>query len=240
MKTAPAAHVAIVALGPSVTQYLEITKRLGGRKKFAEETWGVNALGDVFACDRVFHMDDVRVQEIRAAADPQGNIAPLLEWIKRSKVPVVTSRKHPDYPALEEFPLAAVINRFGQAYFNSTAAYAIAYAMFIGVKRLSVFGFDYTYPNAHHAEKGRACVEFWLGMAIARGVDVRIPRVSSLMDGCHTQSEKLYGYDTREVIIKPGKDGKPTRVRFKEKAPPTAAQVEANYDHRKHPNPLVN
>jgi hypothetical protein len=234
---APPSHVAILGLGPSVTQYLEIVKRLGGRRKFCDETWSINALGDVFASDCVFHMDDVRVQEIRAAADPQGNIAPLLQWIKTSKVPVITSRKHHDYPALVEFPLAEVISRFGQAYFNSTAAYAVAYALFRGVKRISCFGMDFTYPNAHHAEKGRACVEFWLGMAIARGVDVRIPKGSSLMDGCHTQAEKLYGYDTREVIIKPGN---PTRIRFREKAPPTAEQVEANYDHRKHPNPLVN
>jgi len=64
------AHVAILALGPSVTQYLEITKRLGGRAKFCDEVWTINALGDVFACDKIFHMDDVRVQEIRAQADP--------------------------------------------------------------------------------------------------------------------------------------------------------------------------
>jgi len=97
---------------------------------------------------------------------------------------------------------------------------------------------DFTYPNAHHAEKGRACVEFWLGIASARGIQISIPRHSSLMDGCHTQQERLYGYDTREVALK--HNGKRKKVSFAEEAPPDAETVERNYDHRKHPSPLVN
>jgi SAM-dependent methyltransferase len=54
----------------------------GGRRKFCDETWGINALGDVLACDRVFHMDDVRIQEIRAEARPESNIAAMLEWMR--------------------------------------------------------------------------------------------------------------------------------------------------------------
>jgi hypothetical protein len=72
-------HIAILGLGPSVRQYLELTKRAGGRSAFCTETWGINALGDVFACDRIFHMDDVRIQEIRAAAKPDSNIARMLD-----------------------------------------------------------------------------------------------------------------------------------------------------------------
>jgi hypothetical protein len=48
-----------------------------------------------------------------------------------------------------------VINSCGIAYFNNTAAYAVAYAVHIGVKKITLFGCDYTYPNAHDAEKGR-------------------------------------------------------------------------------------
>jgi hypothetical protein len=40
------------------------------------------------------------------------------------------------------------------------------------VKKISLFGMDFTYPNAHDAEKGRACVEFWLGIAAARGIEL--------------------------------------------------------------------
>jgi len=230
-------HVAILGLGPSVTQWLEIAKRLGGR--YADEVWGINALGDVFACDRVFHMDDVRIQEIRAAARPEGNIAAMLRWLKRHPGPVYTSRAHPDYPGLVEFPLAAVLNEFNHAYLNSTAAYAVAYAIHIGVRKLSVYGFDYTYPNAHHAEKGRACVEFWLGIAVSRGIEISLPRQTSQMDAC-TPEERLYGYDTVELEITRPRKGRPLQVKFTPRDQlPSAAEIEARYDHTRHPSPLV-
>lgn len=227
-------HVAILGLGPSVTQFLEIAKRAGGRH--ADEVWGINALGDVFNCDRVFHMDDVRIQEARAAAKPDGNIAAMLRWLKKHPGPIYTSRTHEDYPGLVPFPLEDVLNQFGHGYFNSTAAYALAYAVHIGVKKVSLYGFDFTYPNAHHAEKGRACVEFWLGIASARGIEIAIPHVSSLMDACEPEG-RLYGYDTVDVHIERGEK---VSVTFTEKAQvATAEEIEARYDHTAHPNPLV-
>jgi hypothetical protein len=205
---APPRHVAILGLGPSLDQYLEITKRVGGRSRFCDEVWAINALGDVFACDLVFHMDDVRIQEIRAAAAPASNIAAMLPWLKKSPVPVVTSRAHPDYPPLVEFPLEDVLNHLGHDYFNSTAAYAVAFAIHIGVKKISLFGIDYTLPNQHQAEKGRACVEYWLGKAQERGIKVSLPKSSTLLDACHTRPERLYGYDTVDVIFNMQDDGK--------------------------------
>lgn len=227
--------VALLGLGPSVSQYLELSKRAGGR--MVDEVWGINALGDVFACDRVFHMDDVRIQQLRAAERPESNIARMLAWLRRHPGPVYTSRTHEAYPGLVEFPLTEVVARFGQAYFNSTAAYAVAYAVYLGVKRLEVYGFDFTYPNAHHAEKGRACVEFWLGIAVANGVDVKVPHASSLLDACAPE-ERLYGYDTLEVEFK--REGGALSTVFTPKdAIPTADEIEARYDHTAHPNPLM-
>lgn len=224
-------HVAILGLGGSITEYLEITKRQGGRSKFCDEVWAINALGDVFACDLVFHMDDIRIQEIRAAANPAGNIAAMVPWIKASKVPVVTSRPHPDYPALVEYPLEDVLNHLGHDYFNSTTAYAIAFAIHIGAAKISLFGLDFSYENQHQAEKGRACVEFWLGFARARGIKLLMPKTSTLMDACHSRAERLYGYDCVSVALDIQADGA-VKVGFKDlEKLPTAAEIEANYDH---------
>lgn len=230
-EVAPGKHVAILGLGGSLDQYLEITKRLGGRSKFCDETWAINALGDVFACDLVFHMDDVRIQEIRAAANPSGNIAAMLPWIKASKVPVVTSRAHPDYPPLVEFPLEDVLNNLGHDYFNSTAAYAVAFAIHIGAAKISLFGVDYTLPNQHQAEKGRACVEYWLGKAQERGIKISLPKTSTLMDACHTRAERLYGYDTQDVKFDIQADGKVKLDFVPRETLPSAAELEARYDH---------
>lgn len=231
-------HVAILGLGPSLEQYVNIVKRLGGKHAYCDETWGINAVGGVIMCDVVFHMDDVRIQEIRAKARPQSNIARMLEWMRVHPGPIVTSRAHPDYPGLVEFPLETALNALGSAYFNSTAAYAVAYAIMIGVKRISIFGCDYTYPNAHDAEKGRACVEYWLGMAAARGIKVTVAKSSTLLDAMHPQEERLYGYDTLDVTIR--NEGGLARVDLVERATlPSADDIEARYDHTQHPNALV-
>lgn len=224
-------HVAILGLGPSLDQYLEITKRLGGRSRFCDETWAINALGNVFDCDLVFHMDDVRIQEIRAEAAPASNIAAMLHWIKTSRVPVVTSRAHPDYPALVEFPLEDVLNHLGHDYFNSTAAYAVAFAIHAGATKISLFGMDYTYPNAHDAEKGRACVEFWLGQAHARGIQLNLPKSTTLMDSMYPRAARLYGYDCVDVAFQSQADGT-VKLAFTERETlPSAAEIEKNYDH---------
>lgn len=237
MANAPT-HVAILGLGPSLAQFMQIARGLGGRSAYCDEVWSINALGNVFHCDRIFHMDDVRIQEIRAAAAPDSNIANMLKWMKAHPGPIITSRLHPDYPGLVEFPLESVINDLGFAYFNNTAAYAVAYAIHLCVRKISLYGCDFTYPNAHDAEKGRACVEFWLGFAKARGIEIATAQTSSLIDACVPWDQKLYGYDTRDVVVK--KNGGMYDVEFVERETlPTAAEIEARYDHSTHPNTLM-
>lgn len=225
-------HLAIVALGPSSAEYLDIVKRQGGRSKFCDAVWAINAMGNVLDCDLVFHMDDIRIQEIRAQARPDSNIAAMVKWIKTSRVPVVTSRAHPDYPALVEFPLEDVLNHFGHEYFNSTLAYAIAMAIHTGqFSDISLFGCDYTYANAHDAEKGRACAEFWCGHAQARGIKIHLPKTTSLLDACHTRAERLYGYDCVDIEFEMQPDGS-VRLKFSERDKlPSADAIERAYDH---------
>ena len=232
-------HVSIVGLGPSSQHYVEVVKGIGGRHAFCDETWCVNAHGNVLDCDRIFHMDDVRIQEIRAAARPKSNIANMLQWMRRHPGPIYTSRAHPDYPGLVEFPLQDVLNDVGYEYFNNTVAYAIAYAMHIGVEKITFWGLDFTYPNAHDAEKGRACCEYWIGRAMQRGVKVAVTHKSTLLDAYVPRAKRLYGYDTVDVDIAEQPD-RTLKVTFKERESlPTADEIEAEYDHSRHPAEAV-
>jgi hypothetical protein len=234
-------HVTILGLGPSLEHFVDHVKRMGSRRRFAGEIWGINQVADVIQCDRVFHMDDVLVQEARAAAHPKGNIAAMLEWMKDHQRPVYTSlvssdgRDRSAYPTLVEFPLQDVINNLGYCYFNSTAAFAVAYAVHLGVKKISLFGIDFTYANTHHAEKGRACVEFWLGFAAARGITIGLSDRTSLMDAVEP---RVYGYDAVDVHIAEQSNGM-ARVILTPVDLPSAEEVEHRYDHSRHPNPLV-
>lgn len=237
-------HVVILGMGPSYAAYVELVKRLGGRRAYADEVWAINGLGDVVQCDRVFHMDDLLIQEARAAAKPKSNIANMVAWLKTHPGPIYTSIVRPGYPGLVAFPLQDVLNakhdgNGGAPYFNSTAAYAIAFAIHIGVKRLSLFGLDYTLPNVHSGERGRACCEFWLGIAAARGIEITVPEQTTLLDACAPAGERLYGYDCVDVHLTDQPDGR-VGVEFRDKdVIPTAAEIERRYDHSQHPNRLL-
>ena len=235
-------HVAILGLGPSVYAYMDLTRRLGGRKQLADETWSINALGDVFACDRVFHMDDVRIQQVRADARPQSNIAAMLGWMKMHPGPIYTSRPHDDYPGLVAYPLEDVINDLGSVYFNNTAAYAMALAIHEKAATISLWGCDYTYANSHRAEKGRAGLEFWCGFARARHIGVSLPDTTSLMDACVREDERLYGFGalgSADAQIAQDDEGRFTVTFAERPSLPTADEIEAAYDHSKHPSPLI-
>ncbi len=231
-------RVAIVALGPSSRQYFERVRELGGRNGLVDEVWAVNGMGNTIACDRIFHMDDVLVQEARAAAKPGTNIATMMQWLKGHPGPIYTSTVRPGYPGLVEYPLEAVLQKGGIGYLNNTVAYAIAYARYLGVKELHLFGVDFTRPNIHHGERGRACCEFWLGLCMADGMKIEFPAETTLMDACAPPEELLYGYDGRDVLYSHDAEGKLT-IEFREKPLPTAEEIERRYNHGKHTNRIL-
>ena len=76
-------------------------------------------------------------------------------------------------------------------------------------------------------------------MAAERKIKLVIPKMSTLLDALHTQAERFYGYDTLELNIHQTEGGK-IEIDFTERDElPTAEQIEAAYDHHKHPNPLM-
>jgi hypothetical protein len=218
--------VALVALGHSCTNYMELAFGAGGRKRIWDETWGINAAGGVIQCDRIFHMDDVKIQEARAEAGNE-KIKTMLEWMKVHPGPIMTSRVYHDYPGLVEYPLEEVVNALGATYFNNTVPYAIAYAIYIGAKQLHLFGVDYSYPNILDAERGRACAEYWVRAAQERGCEVSVAENSTLMDAFKGAP---YGYDTEDIRWE-AEDGKFKLRRSPKEALPTAAEMELRYDH---------
>jgi len=170
----------------------------------------------------------VRIQEQRAVNNPK--IANMLAYLKATSIPVYTSRRHEDYPATQDYPLEDVINTVGTEYFNCTPAYAIAYAIYLGATRISLFGLDFTWPNSHHAEQGRACCEYWIGRAMQRGIQVFVVNTSSLLDANVERSLRLYGYDTLHVDVR-FEDGKAKVTKTPRDSIPTADEIERRYDH---------
>lgn len=234
--------VALLGMGPSAHEYVRTVSSAGSARVF-DELWTVNCYGSVYRADRVFHMDDVKIQEIRAAAGHK-HIENTLKWLKEYDGDVYTSRAWPDYECLQEFPLEDVLTATGgPVYFNGTVAYAMALALAgvegglpEDVESISLFGLDYAYQMpVWKGEKGRSCVEYWLGRMHAgrkapqNGPKVFLNKKTWLMDAAFGPS--LYGYDTVAVEINAREDGsaKVEFVPIPEAEWPTAFEIEKRY-----------
>lgn len=225
----PPKSVAIVAMGRSAASYMQLATMFGDRRLIADETWAINSMGGVLDHDLLFAMDDLRIQEERAREKPNGSVAGSLRWLTKHPR-FFTSRAYPDeYPGGMEFPLKEVSDCLNLCYFNSTVAYAIGYAIYLGVKEIGLFGVDFTYPDAHIAEKGRGCVEFLLGVAHERGIVTRLPRDTTLLDTCVPATEKPYGYDTEDVKITKDPEQGFIISRTPREITPSAAEMDSRY-----------
>jgi SAM-dependent methyltransferase len=227
--------VAIVAMGATSQFYYRDACIAGGFEKLAGEVWTMNMLAGVMKAHRIFHQDDFKIQEARAEyrKDPEGIIG-MMDTLRATDVPVYTSRAYEDYPSAVEYPLEWVINKLGTYYMNSTVACALCMALAMGVKRIMLYGCDFAYPQGdrHKGEKGRACVEFWLGYAAQMGVKIELPPYTTLLDTDVSRRETYYGYDTEWITLEQTEDG--FNVGRVDRAPediPTAEEMERRYSH---------
>ena len=186
--------VAIVAMGASSAFYNSLVAQLGHRKALADETWVINSMASVLQHDRAFVMQDVAtniMEEAKERKVAQG----ILRWLPDHPGPVYTTTAYEQWPALVEYPTQDVLRYLGgPPYLNNSVAYALAYAMYIGVKEVLLFGADFTYPDAHVSESGRGCCEFVMGIGVARGFKYAIPEGSTMLDANKPMDKKLYGY----------------------------------------------
>ncbi len=196
-------RVAIVGIGVSHLDYIINVCKVGNRKAIADETWAINKMGAAIRCDAIFRMDDLMIEFSMNEKFWKNNVTnqnirvgdAWYETLKNFKGQIFTSKAYPEeFPASVEFPLEDVINCVGTSYFNTGPAYAIAYAITIGVKEIQLYGIDYTYPDKHVAESGRACVEFHLREAFSRGINVRVAQNSTLLDTSKNSNKRMYGY----------------------------------------------
>ncbi len=195
--------VAIVAMGRSCDQYIHHCTNLGGRRAMADETWAIGHQGGVIQCDRVFMMNDIRASIEQGERLKLSHVRVALGWLKTHPGPVYVSKALPDYPGTVDYPLDDVVRHLKFGYFNGSVAYAVGLAFLLGVEELKFFGCDYTYADNHLAEKGRACVEWWLMRWMLEGKRLFLAQNTSLLDNDVPQGSKFYGYadDVRAEIV---------------------------------------
>ncbi len=196
--------VALVAMGPSVVDFIAATFTQELSPGWVDEVWAVNMASNGIEHDVVFWMDDLIAQnEFKPG---------LMGLLRKRGKPVITTDRRPEIvPNSYDFPVQEVakigFDIFGKPYLNNGVAMAIAYAIWKDVKRLLLFGCDFTYPDRSYAEPGRACLEAWVTVALSKGMDVQLSGTTSLFDV--VRDGGIYGYREQPLLKLP--DGREFR-----------------------------
>jgi hypothetical protein len=197
--------IAILGLGSSYSDY--IAARVNSEN--FDEVWGVNSIGAIIHVDRTFMMDPASRFLDDVKAGKQTGVAQEFLLETPNKGPIYSCCLDERVPEIIEYPLPDIVRELGYAYFNNTVAYAIAYAIVAKVKKIHLFGIDFSYKkNIYFAESGRACCEFWCAIALSRGIVIETARHSAFLDTNIPENEKLYGYHRLDdPLVQTIKDG---------------------------------
>lgn len=193
--------VAIVAMGPSRSDYIGECLNKSSMRAVADETWAINAMGGVIQHDRLFCMDALPYFA-KAGREANPALAGFGDWLAKHPGPVYSQRAYEGFPGSVAFPLEDVLNDGRYAYFNNTVAYAVGMALLLKVRHLKLYGCDYTAGQHADGQTGRACVEYWLSVCVQRGMKVTIAPSSTLCD--QKSGRVLYGYSTPPLIRQSG------------------------------------
>lgn len=131
------------------------------------------------------------------------NDAGHYDWLKQPHdFPVWMQTRYPDVPASLPYPIDNIVNRLlpnlirkdgaSIKYFTSSAAYALALAIYAGYAEIEIVGIEMASGTEYAGQLPG--VLFWLGVAAGRGIEVILQPASLLMRG------HLYGYEGDIVI----------------------------------------
>jgi len=120
-----------------------------------------------------------------------------LAWTERHNAPLITSEagRFKDRANVHEYPLREIVSAAPDTvhmYLHNSLPMILAYADFIGIKELIIYGADYSHESHKSREADRPCAEYWCGYCAARGMKVIIPAESSLLN--QDQAPRVYGY----------------------------------------------
>jgi hypothetical protein len=183
----------ILGLGASVYDYINLAHRdcanLG-------EVWTINAGGVLFRHDVLFDMHtEAWIYGLKASILER--VLSRRRRLKTHDKPIYMPQALPDYPTSVTYPLADVIEKTGSCYFSAGLAYLLAMAYCCNVRRLSMWGCDFSYDRDtnSHDEQGRACCEYWVGRLVGIGCAVSHSASTHFMDSRRRSAGRIYGYD---------------------------------------------
>ena len=115
------------------------------------------------------------------------------EWLKTTETPVFMQEKYEDVPASVELPKDGILGMMPNARTNGkpirevscSPAWALAYGIYLGYKRIEVYGVELESDTEYHYQQGNW--KFWVGVAAGRGIEIDLH--TTMFDS------PLYGYE---------------------------------------------
>jgi len=101
-----------------------------------------------------------------------------IDKLKNSKIPILMCEKHDDIPMSMKYPLHEIIEKLETDYFTNSISYMVAYALYVGVDEIAIYGVDMAQDEEYAKE--RPSVEYFVGYARAKGIPVYIPSESDI------------------------------------------------------------
>lgn len=210
-------RICILGLGPTAQDWHAAHVQYTPPLAPVDEVWTLNKGIRTVKADLAFIMDDL-IEEARRS-ERYG------EEIAECHLPVITSTVDPmvkgRFPNALEYPLVDVASFWGARimaartgkteysgeealkhgldeclYFNNSIPYMLAYAGFIGVKNIALFGVDYTFPGSVAREDDRANAEYWIAMLQGSlGISFQYPSRTTILN--KDKGRQLYGFNGR-------------------------------------------
>jgi len=136
---------------------------------FMGEVWGISSVLGVPEMrdkhyDKVFAFDTLDKSNSYASE----KLGEYLTVAKERGIPIVSTRKY----ATERYPLVQVFQELGTTFFRPTISYMIALAIYMKYDMLHIYGIDQNKEERYI--RSRPFVDFWLGIALGRGVQYTI------------------------------------------------------------------
>lgn len=116
--------------------------------------------------------------------------------------PVYLQDVVPEIPNSVKFPLEEILNEFGQyfldkkyaKYFTNSVSFMLALAIYEKYDEIHVYGVDMA-TSSEYGHQRPSC-EFWLGVAIGRGITIHVPEEADLL-----KSRFMYGYEEEKKHV---------------------------------------
>lgn len=152
-----------------------------------DAVWGINSIYTrIKKLDRIYFFDN------KDLIDPK-----FSECVNEMGCEVVTRWPDKDIPKSVQYPLDDIVAHFGICNFTCSVAYAIAHAIYEGYRDITLAGM-YHLDDSYEYFQAKPCVDMWCGIAIGRGVSLRIWGNSFLLKPYRWESP-VYGWETNET-----------------------------------------